>query len=81
MITRSAPAMPDRRHRLKIIALVLLLTGWLAPAAFAQLGGSDWTAFPVKFKVQWPTNAAKDTRYFVTNEPTPTSSGPCRVRR
>ena len=72
MITRSAPAMPDRRHRLKIIALMLLLTGWLAPAAFAQLGGSDWTAFPVKFKVQWPTNAAKDTRYFVTNEPTPT---------
>ena len=36
--------------------------------ALAQLGGgTGWGAYPVTFKVQWPTNAAQDKRYWFTN--------------
>lgn len=40
----------------------------LATTALAQLGGeSGWAAYPVKFSVQWPTNAAKEDRYWFTS--------------
>jgi hypothetical protein len=34
-------------------------------AVFAQMDGTNWTSVPLKFNVQWPTNAARDTRYWV----------------
>lgn len=41
-------------------------TLWPA-VVFAQLGGSGWTSQLVTFKVQSPTNASRDARYFFTN--------------
>jgi hypothetical protein len=41
---------------------------FLATTASAQLGGeSGWTSCPVKFGVQWPTNAARADRYWEDN--------------
>jgi hypothetical protein len=40
----------------------------LATTASAQLGGgSGWTPLPIKFDVQWPTNAARTDRYWEHN--------------
>lgn len=39
----------------------------MATDALAQMGGGGWTACPVTFKVQSPTNAAQDQRYWFTN--------------
>jgi hypothetical protein len=30
-------------------------------------GGTGWHAYPVTFKIQWPTNVAEDKRYWFTN--------------
>ncbi len=57
------------------IARAVHLTSWLvlffvslAGTASAQLGGgAGWGSYPVTFKVQWPTNAAEDQRYWFTN--------------
>jgi hypothetical protein len=39
-----------------------------AMTASAQMGGqSGWISYPVTFKVQWPTNAAQNQRYWNTN--------------
>jgi hypothetical protein len=40
---------------------------FMATDALAQLGGGGWTACPVAFRVQSPTNAAQDERYWFTN--------------
>ncbi|HEY1661859.1 MAG TPA: polysaccharide lyase family 7 protein [Verrucomicrobiae bacterium] len=40
----------------------------LAGSASAQIGGgARWGSYPVTFKVQWPTNATKASRYWFTN--------------
>jgi hypothetical protein len=44
-----------------------LFIALMAPGAMAQIGGAGWTAWPVTFRVQWPTNAAQDQRYWFTN--------------
>jgi hypothetical protein len=49
----------------KSVLFVFLLCLSLSPAAFAQIGGTGWTPLPLQFKVQWPTNAARDDRYSV----------------
>jgi hypothetical protein len=42
-----------------------LAAAFLATTAFAQLGGeTGWAPYPVKFDVQWPTNAARAERYW-----------------
>ncbi len=42
-----------------------LLAIFLPREAPAQLGGeTGWTPLPIKFSVQWPTNAAREDRYW-----------------
>lgn len=36
-------------------------------AGHAQIGGSNWSAQNVQFKVQWPYNLSESSRYTVTN--------------
>lgn len=40
---------------------------FLATDALAQMGDGSWTPCPVTFRVQSPTNAAQDQRYWFTN--------------
>ena len=44
-----------------------LIVIFMATGALAQMGGSGWTPCPVTFKIQSPTNAAQDARYWFTN--------------
>ncbi|HEY1787354.1 MAG TPA: polysaccharide lyase family 7 protein [Verrucomicrobiae bacterium] len=44
-----------------------MLVVFLATTARAQMGGGAWTPYPVSFKVQSPTNAAQELRYWFTN--------------
>ncbi|HEV2318167.1 MAG TPA: polysaccharide lyase family 7 protein [Verrucomicrobiae bacterium] len=51
---------------------LLWMTVLLPATALAQSpqplgGGGGWGSYPVKFKIQWPTNAAEDQRYWFTN--------------
>jgi Alginate lyase len=57
---------------LKPALFMLLLVAGCA-TGFAQIGGTGWVPKAVTFNVQWPTNAPESARYFVTNEPLPTS--------
>ena len=50
-------------------ALAVLAFSLLTFRGAAQIGGTGWKPATVTFKIQWPTNAAEGTRYFVTNEP------------
>lgn len=40
---------------------------FLTANAMAQVGAGAWTPFPVTFRVQSPTNAMQDQRYWFTN--------------
>jgi alginate lyase len=51
--------------RLRLCCGVFVL--FLAIGAQAQMGGGAWTPCPVTFRVQSPTNAAQDQRYWFTN--------------
>lgn len=53
--------------RFKTPALVLLAFASLILTASAQIGGTGWQAKALNFKIQWPTNAAEDQRYWFTN--------------
>jgi len=46
---------------------VSLLLAAAIVSAHAQIGGSGWSPLPVRFKVQSPTNAPQDERYWFTN--------------
>jgi hypothetical protein len=57
---------------LRLYILPLLMPALLAVTAWAQSpqplgGGIGWAPYPVSFKIQWPTNAAEDQRYWFTN--------------
>ncbi len=47
---------------------LVLSIGFIAGTASAQIGGAGWVPAPVRFKVQWPTNAAEGERYWFTND-------------
>lgn len=53
--------------RSKAPALILLAIASLSLKASAQIGGTGWQAKTLNFKIQWPTNAAEDQRYWFTN--------------
>ena len=53
----------------RFVAAALFVLAFSALHALAQIGGTGWSPSTVSFKIQWPTNAAESTRYFVTNEP------------
>jgi hypothetical protein len=44
-----------------------LFVVFMATDALAQIGGGGWTLCPVTFRVQSPTNAMQDQRYWFTN--------------
>src|ERR1700677_2746099 len=49
----------------RFLPLFSFAAAFLATTASAQLGGqTGWTPCPVKFDVQWPTNAARADRYW-----------------
>lgn len=51
----------------KAPALILLAFASLILTASAQIGGTGWQAKALNFKIQWPTNAAENQRYWFTN--------------
>ena len=53
--------------RSKVTVLVLLAFASLILTASAQIGGTGWQAKTLNFKIQWPTNAAENQRYWFTN--------------
>lgn len=44
-------------------AAIAAFVAALAAASLAQIGGSNWTAQPPSFNVQWPYNVAESDRY------------------
>jgi hypothetical protein len=54
--------MPGRFH-----LWLALLAVFAAMTCRAQMGGGAWMANPVQFKLQWPTNAAQNERYWNSN--------------
>ena len=58
--------------RFKLAAAGLCFFLMFIAAASAQIGGTGWKPQTLNFKIQWPTNAAESTRYFITNSPLPT---------
>jgi hypothetical protein len=61
----------DRQVALPPLPLVILMAMAMAMAtgsrALAQMGEGPWTPYAVTFKIQSPTNAAQDQRYWYTN--------------
>ena len=58
---------------LRLFLFPILMAVLLVETASAQSpqplgGGVGWSSFPVKFNIQWPTNAAEDQRYWFTND-------------
>jgi hypothetical protein len=53
------------RFRFLLLSLLAVFTVMTASAQIG--GGAGWVSCPVTFKVQWPTNATQDQRYWCTN--------------
>jgi len=49
---------------LLLVAVVFMATG---TGALAQMGDGKWSPYAITFKIQSPTNAAQDQRYWFTN--------------
>jgi len=70
----SKPSSTSQRLKLRnalrntIFAAVAIALNLLAAwPAHAQIGGTGWKPLTLNFKIQWPTNAAENMRYFFTN--------------
>jgi len=47
---------------------ILIASSTLAQGPQPLGGGTGWARYPVSFKIQWPTNADEDQRYWFTND-------------
>jgi hypothetical protein len=57
-----------RARLVSFLSAAGVFTAAVAGAQTQPLGGGvGWAAYPVKFKIQWPTNVAEDQRYWFTN--------------
>lgn len=56
-----------RLFNLNFLPVAILVAATVSGQAQPLGGGTGWASFPVKFKIQWPTNAAEDQRYWFTN--------------
>lgn len=56
-----------RRINLNLPRIAALVAAAASVQAQPLGGGAGWAPYPVKFKIQWPTNVAEDQRYWFTN--------------